>query len=257
MFWEIDAPGRGPRVVMIHGFSQTRACWGPLAAALAQEHEVVRVDAPGHGRSAGEDTASLGRGAALVAALGGPAFYVGYSMGARLCLHVALARPELVRGLVLISGTPGIEDPKARAERAAADEALAAKIEARGVEEFLQEWLRLPIFAGLPAAAAFREARAESRAAGLAASLRCAGTGRQAPLWAQLGSLTAPTLCVVGEQDEKFLGIGRAMVGAIGAAARLEVIAGAGHAAHLEDPAAASSVITRWLRERWDRGDSG
>jgi 2-succinyl-6-hydroxy-2,4-cyclohexadiene-1-carboxylate synthase len=256
LFWEIDAPGRGPRVVMVHGFCQTRRCWGPLAAALAREFEVVRVDAPGHGRS-GEDSASLIRGAALVAALGGAAFYVGYSMGARLCLQLALARPELVRGLVLIGGTPGIEDAQARAQRAAADDVLAARIEALGVEVFLQEWLRLPIFAGLPAAAAFREARAESRAAGLAASLRCAGVGRQASLWGQLGSLTAPTLCVVGEQDEKFLKIGRAMVAAIGAAARLEVIAGAGHAAHLEDPAAASSVITRWLRERWDRGDAG
>jgi len=241
---------------MVHGFCQTRACWGTLAEALARAFEVVRVDAPGHGRSR-EDSAGLEEGARLVTALGGRAFYVGYSMGARLCLHAALARPELVRGLVLISGTPGIEDARARAERAAADEALAAKIEADGVEAFLEEWLRSPLFAGLPAEACFREARSESRAEGLAASLRAAGVGRQAPLWGRLAALRAPTLVVVGEQDKKFLQIGRAMAAAIGEAARLEVIAGAGHAAHLEEPEATASLISRWLGARVEAGEAG
>jgi pimeloyl-ACP methyl ester carboxylesterase len=48
-------------------------------------------------------------------------------MGARLCLQLALARPELVRGLVLIGGTPGIEDAQARAQRAAADDVFGGE----------------------------------------------------------------------------------------------------------------------------------
>src|SRR4029078_10824997 len=46
-----EVEGRGPRRVLVHGFSQTRNCWGPVATDLARDHEVVRVDAPGHGRS--------------------------------------------------------------------------------------------------------------------------------------------------------------------------------------------------------------
>ena len=44
--------GTGPRLVMVHGFTQTGRCWGPEAEALATDHELVLVDAPGHGRSA-------------------------------------------------------------------------------------------------------------------------------------------------------------------------------------------------------------
>ena len=105
-----ERDGAGPRIVLLHGFTQTRACWGSVAGDLTADHEVVRVDAPGHGRSS-EVMAGLRTGARLIADEGGEATYLGYSMGGRFALHVALANPDLVRGLVLLGATAGLDDP--------------------------------------------------------------------------------------------------------------------------------------------------
>lgn len=243
-----DAEGDGPRLVLVHGFTQDRRCWGPVAADLATDHEVVRVDAPGHGRSAGV-AADLDEGARLLGAAGGPATYLGYSMGGRLCLTLALARPDLVRALVLVGTTAGIEEGGERAARRARDEALADRIEEVGVEAFVDEWLDQPLFAGLPPAAAFREERAQASAAGLASSLRLAGTGTQTPSWHRLGALRMPVLVLAGERDERFAAAGRRMAAAVGDGATFATVPGAGHAAHLEAPEAFLAIVRPWLAE--------
>src|SRR5690606_16752708 len=142
---------------------------------------------------------------------------------------------------------PGIEDPAERDARRAADERLADRIEELGVAAFLDEWLAQPLFAGLPPEAACREARLENRAADLAASLRHCGTCTPAPPWDRLAGLSMPVLCVAGEDDAKFAAIARRMVEAIGPGATLALVPGAGHTAHLEQPAAFWSILSDWL----------
>src|SRR6478736_8740059 len=150
--------GHGPRVVLVHGFTQTHESWDPVTADLATDHEVVVVDAPGHGGSSGV-RADLWAGADLLGDVGGRATYVGYSMGARLVLHLALGRPELVDRLVLLGGTAGIDAADERAERRLADERLAEELERDGTERFLERWLAQPIFEGLTPAPADLAAR--------------------------------------------------------------------------------------------------
>jgi 2-succinyl-6-hydroxy-2,4-cyclohexadiene-1-carboxylate synthase len=238
--------GRGPRLVLLHGFTQTGASWRAVAADLAADHDVVCVDAPGHGGSAAVE-ADLAESAGLLGDAGGRATYVGYSMGGRVALHLALARPDLVERLVLLGATAGIDDPAERAARRAADEVLAAAIERDGVEPFLARWLAQPLFAGLPDDPDERAARATNTAGGLAASLRRAGTGTQEPLWPRLGELAMPVLVAAGERDAKFAAVGRRLAAAIGPHATFAVVPGAGHAAHLERPAAFVKVLRAWL----------
>ncbi|HEV7759411.1 MAG TPA: alpha/beta fold hydrolase, partial [Acidimicrobiales bacterium] len=174
-----ERSGDGPpdqRLVLLHGFTQTGRCWVPVDADLARDHEVVRIDAPGHGGSSAV-RADLRETAALLAAAGGPAIYVGYSMGARMALHVALEQPRVVQGLVLIGGTPGIVDDAERAERRERDRALAQRLRTEGVDAFLAFWLAQPLFAGLPPAGRFDDERRRNTAEGLASSLELAGTG--------------------------------------------------------------------------------
>lgn len=232
--------------MLVHGFTQTRRCWGPAADDLARDHELVLVDAPGHGDSTGVD-ADLATAGQLVAEVGGTGTYVGYSMGGRMVLHTALDRPEGVRGLVLVGATAGIDSADERAARVADDEARAARLEQIGLEAFLDEWLALPLFAGLDDAAAGRAERMRNTVAGLAGSLRRAGTGTQIPSWDRLGELRMPVLLVVGEKDEKFTALARRMADAIGAGVALEVIQGAGHTAHLEQPERFVEVLRPWL----------
>jgi 2-succinyl-6-hydroxy-2,4-cyclohexadiene-1-carboxylate synthase len=248
LFAEVDAPGRGPRVVLAHGFTQTRACWGDLPARFtAAEREVMRVDLPGHGRS-GHATADLWAAADLLVTTGGPALYLGYSFGARVCLHAALAHREAVTGLVLLGSTPGLVNPAERAARRAEDEERASRLEAVGLEAFLDEWLALPLFAGLRPEDTCRDARLENTVEGLAASLRACGAGTQQPLWVHLDELDMPVLCLAGERDARFAAVGAQMAAGIGPNARFETVPGAGHTAHLEQPDAFWACIEPWLR---------
>ncbi|MTA77686.1 MAG: alpha/beta fold hydrolase, partial [Actinobacteria bacterium] len=86
---------------MLHGFTQTSDCWGPIAADLSADHELVLIDAPGHGGSR-DAPADLDESARFSGAAGGRGTYLGYSMGGRTALHLALARPDLVERLILI-----------------------------------------------------------------------------------------------------------------------------------------------------------
>lgn len=245
-----ETRGAGPRLVLLHGFTQSGHAWGPVGDALAGRYQVLALDAPGHGRSASV-TADLPGGADLMArtvgAVGGAGAWLGYSMGGRYALHVALRHPGLVERLVLVSATAGIDDPDERAARRRSDEALAVRLEGEGLEPFVRWWLDQPLFRSLPPAGRQLEGRLGGTAAGLAASLRLAGTGTQEPLWERLGDLRMPVLVVCGALDHKYAALGRRLVEAIGAGASLEVLPGAGHACHLERPDAFLAAVTSWL----------
>lgn len=246
MFLHAERTGSGPPLVLVHGFTQTGRCWGPEAADLATDHEVIRVDAPGHGRSAGV-VADLRTGGRLIADQGGQATYLGYSMGARFCLHLAMADPELVHGLVLLGGTAGIEDARERADRRAQDLRTAERIRDEGLSPFLDAWLAQPLFARLPAERSFREERLQNTADGLGGSLEQAGTGAQDPSWERLHRLEMPVLVLAGGDDAKFVALGQRMAAEVGANATFATVEGAGHAAHLEQPERFLAVLRPWL----------
>jgi 2-succinyl-6-hydroxy-2,4-cyclohexadiene-1-carboxylate synthase len=213
---------------------------------LATDHELVLVDAPGHGESANDD-ADLVEAARLLVETGGPAHYLGYSMGARILLHAALDHPELVKSLVLIGATPGIDDPEARAARFRSDAELARELEADGLPAFIDRWLAMPMFAGLSDENRHRSARLQNRPEGLAASLRRCGTGAQEPLWDRLVDIKTPTKLIVGESDQKFVAVAGRMVHSM-PKANVAVVAGAGHAAHLEAPDAVADIVVEFSR---------
>lgn len=242
----VDRAGAGPRLALVHGFTQTRRSWDGIAADLATDHEVLTVDAPGHGEASAV-SAGLVEGGERLAATAGPATYVGYSMGGRFCLHTALSSPEALRGLVLVSTTGGIDDPLERARRRAADDALADHLEAIGVPAFLDEWLAQPLFATLGPAEADREDRLGNTAAGLASSLRLAGTGNQLALWDELVEIEVPVLVLAGGLDDKFREAGARLASTIGPNATFQVVPGTGHSLHLEQPAAFVEILRPWL----------
>ncbi len=243
-----DAIAPPERLVLLHGFTQTGRSWDPLRETLATRFEVLTPDLPGHGGRT-HMRAGLWEAAAAVGDECGPANYLGYSMGGRVALHLALARPELVHRLVLVGATAGIEDDSERAARRNSDEALARTVEADGVAPFLERWLTQPMFADLTAEAAGLDARLENEAAGLAASLRQMGTGVQEPLWHRLGELTMPVLLLVGERDDAFAEVALRMGAWIGGAATLALVPGAGHACHLERPDAFVDLVLSFLAE--------
>ena len=70
------------------------------------------------------------------------------------------------------------------------------------------------------------------------------------PLWDRLGDITVPVLCLAGADDARFAARASAMADAIGPRAGIDLIEGAGHAAHLEAPDAVIATVRRWLSSR-------
>jgi 2-succinyl-6-hydroxy-2,4-cyclohexadiene-1-carboxylate synthase len=239
--------GAGPRVVFVHGFTQTSRSMMDLAEHVARlGHQVAVVDLPGHGESTNV-RADLRRTADLLATTTGPAIYVGYSLGGRVCLHLALISPHVVRRLVLIGASAGIVDDDERAARRTADEKLAQHIIDVGVPQFIDEWVAQPLFAGLQLSEADRADRLRNTALGLAESLRLSGAGTQLPLWDRLIALNMPVLALAGELDTKFVPIAERIADSVrdGSFAQIH---GAGHAAHLQQPMQVATRMEIWLR---------
>jgi 2-succinyl-6-hydroxy-2,4-cyclohexadiene-1-carboxylate synthase len=266
---DADRPlGGKPPLVLLHGFTGSSASWQPVAGRLGRERTLVMPDLLGHGRSdAPSDPARYAlecQVAGLVALLDELALervcLLGYSMGGRIALRLALAAawnrlagPDRVSALVLESTSPGIVDPAERAARRNADEALADSLQRQGLDAFIDHWERQPLFASqqrLPATtrAALRAQRAGGSVEGLAASLRGAGAAAAEPVWSWLASLPVPTLVIAGDLDRKYVEISRAMARAI-PHCRLEIVPEAGHAVHLERPECWTEIVLSFLEE--------
>lgn len=239
--------GDGPSVVLLHGFTQTGLSWSPVADLLDPRFDLFAPDAPGHGRS-DEQRSSISEYASRLARELPPSVYVGYSMGGRTALHVAIRHPERVRGLVVIGATPGLDSAQERADRRAADETLAERILSTPLDDFLHDWLTQPLFSTLPVTAWNLDDRRRNSPRGLSSSLRLAGTGSQDSLWSRLGEVSCPTVLVTGERDVKFTAIADRMTSLMTATTDHLVIPALGHAVHLEDPSRVADIVNELTR---------
>jgi 2-succinyl-6-hydroxy-2,4-cyclohexadiene-1-carboxylate synthase len=237
-------------LVLLHGFAGTSRAWDGVLAHLPRERYRPRaLDLPGHGELADDSDppTPIDFETAVESVLErSPRRFAlcGYSLGGRLALHVVLAAPERVSVLALIASGPGIEDPAQRAERRAADHALADEIEQGSIERFAERWCAQPMFASDPPPV--RElARADylrNDPIELAAALRGLGQGEMESLWGRLAELRMPVTVMAGDRDAKFQAIARRMVASI-PRARLVIVEG-GHRLPLESPAAVATAIS-------------
>jgi 2-succinyl-6-hydroxy-2,4-cyclohexadiene-1-carboxylate synthase len=224
------------RAIFVHGFTQSGDSWQPVIDALPGDWDPVTIEVP-----EGLDFLSTASG---VGARGGAGTYVGYSMGGRLCLALALERPDLVQELVLVSASPGIADDRERTARRVADERLALDVERDGVDAFLDRWLDQPLFESLPRdVARVDERRRNNTIDRITHQLRALGQGVQPSFWDRLPQLTMPVTLVTGAFDRKYTDLATQMAAAIGEHARTVVVPSAGHALHLEQPDALAAVL--------------
>ncbi len=240
-------------VVLLHGFSGTHRAWDGVVARLDQERYLPRaLDLPGHGDAAdvggvdGEAITFAGCVEHVLARSPGRFVLAGYSLGGRIALHIALAAPERVSGLVLVSTTAGIESASERAERSASDHRLADELEHggwAGFDSFIERWRTQPLFADEPREVGLlaREDQRRNRPDALAAVLRGVGTGEMSPLCERLSELTMPVTVLVGDRDGKFQALGKRMVELLPDAEL--VVAPGGHRLPLENPTAVAHAI--------------
>jgi 2-succinyl-6-hydroxy-2,4-cyclohexadiene-1-carboxylate synthase len=246
--FEID--GEGPPLLVLHGFTGSARAWDEVGPELVRDARLIRVDLIGHGQSPSPPDAALysldNATRDLCSLLDRLALervdLLGYSMGGRLALHLAVHAPGRLRRVILESASPGIEDADERARRVQSDNALADRILRDGLSAFVDEWEQQPLL--LPAAHVPEATRARQHALrlqnspiGLANSLRGMGAGLQQPLWSRLARLDLPVQLIVGDDDTRYCAIARRMQNLL-PRADLTVVAEAGHTVHVDQPPA-------------------
>jgi 2-succinyl-6-hydroxy-2,4-cyclohexadiene-1-carboxylate synthase len=254
LHYRIAGPDDGPLILLLHGFLGSLRDWDDVVAELANGFRCVAVDLPGHGQSpvADEPPTMLSTSTLLVDLvddLGADTYnVVGYSMGGRLALYLALMFPMRIDHLILESATAGLVDDAEREERRARDEALARRLESEPLEGILGEWYDAPLWANLrPEQRADMAARrAHNDPRGLAQALRGMGQGAQPPQWDDLSRHTLPTLLIAGADDPVYSAIVLDMAERMGNA-RADVVFSAGHNVHLERPGVFAEIVRGFL----------
>lgn len=254
--YSVEITGKGSPVVLLHGFTGSKATWENTAESLQDHFQVITIDLPGHGKTITSSPLTMESFAANLVEIFRylklmPVHLVGYSMGGRTALSFAMLYPEWVKSLTLESASPGLKSLTERETRLNNDEILANKIEQEGLESFVRFWEDLPLFntqKQLPTTVqqAIRKERLAQSSKGLAQSLRFMGTGKQHSWWNELKKIDFPTLLVVGELDEKFVHINKQMQTRINEA-QMTVIDNVGHAVHIENPSKFNTAILNFI----------
>jgi len=247
-----------PKIVFLHGFLGSGSDWLSFARKLEKRFCSILVDLPGHGETeipadADPELFFMQTVEALASEIrrlsAEPCVLVGYSMGGRIGLALALRYPELFSKAVIVSSSPGLRTEEERAVRRKSDEGIARKIE-RNFEGFIKFWYDQPLFATLKSHALFHEVEAQRKQGSpqnLARSLRLLGTGNQPSFWDELPASRLPMLFCVGEKDAKYVEIGHRMV-ELFPQSSLELFERCGHTLHIEEPERFLASVERFVK---------
>lgn len=242
------------QLILLHGFTGSGQDWQGIIPALPDQYHAVAPDIIGHGRAASpadvEPYHMEAVAEVLLSSVQAPFNLLGYSMGGRLALYVATHYPDHVHSLILESASPGLKTEAEREARRNQDSELADKIEANGIEWFVNYWETLALWDSQSPElkARLHQQRLRNDPVGLASSLRGMGTGVMPSLWDKLSDLNMPVKLIVGELDSKFLARNQEMVQRI-PGADLSIVEGAGHAVHLERSERFTSLVLQFLRQ--------
>lgn len=258
----VEITGQGEPLLLLHGFTGSKESWAPFIPTWSRDYRVIALDIIGHGGSAAPADASRYAMEQAVNDLTklldlvdvSKTHVLGYSMGGRLALSLAVLAPHKVRSLILESSSPGLSEASAREERRRSDERLAQRIEQEGLEWFVSYWDHIPLFQSLrklpqEVRRQMREQRLRNRPQGLAGSLRGMGTGAQPSWWENLRTLQMPVQLIVGEEDEKFVNIAKRMHSML-PQSRLYVAEQAGHIVHVEQAVFFDTIVREFLSEQ-------
>lgn len=235
--------GRGPAILLSHGYGATGSTWDGQRAALEPDYRVVTWDMRGHGSTSSPGDPALYSHEhathdmlALLDHLGIERAVVGgLSVGGHLALAFYMRHPERVRALVLADTGPGDRDPAAWARRRESVAKWERNLEEKGIEYLNDRSHEM------------QRAIPEHRSArGLALAARGMLVQHDTSVLDSLPNVRVPALVICGEKDEPFIGPSQYMAKTI-PGARLEMIARAGHASNLDQPEAFNRVLLEFL----------
>ncbi len=243
-----------PTVFFGHGLLFSGWMFEPQVNALRDTYRCVTIDWRGQGRSAavrdGYDMDTLADDATeLIGHLGlAPVHYAGLSMGGFIGQRIAARKPHLVRSLTLLDTSAGPEDP----DKAGRYKLLSTIYRLSGIKPLRKAVLPLmfgPAFLNDPASAAlvaeWEQRLGQCKRAGISRAVR--GVANRAPVEAEIGSISVPTLVLVGADDAATPVAKSEKIAATIPGARLEVIPACGHTSTLEQADAVTGLLREFL----------
>ena len=245
-------------IVLLHGFISDQSTFDEHIKTFTDEINVLTIDLPGHGFDQSSETCTwnfeficqlLDDTLALFKSY--RIFLHGYSMGGRIALYYALYGTCHLNGLILESSSPGIADEDDRIERIQIDQARAKVLEIAGLEIFVNDWEKLPLFQSqynlnTETKRKIRQMRLQQNPVRLAKALREYGTGQMPNLWPKISDIAVPTCIIVGSFDEKFIKIGYHMCDLIPETSLYEV-SGSGHTVHVEEMTEFDKIVLGFI----------
>ncbi|KAJ0242827.1 2-oxoglutarate decarboxylase/hydro-lyase/magnesium ion-binding protein [Hirschfeldia incana] len=266
---EVGQNVKGSVVLFLHGFLGTGEEWIPIMKGISGSARCISVDIPGHGSSRVQSHASetpTFSMEVIAEALykliehmtPGKVTIVGYSMGGRIALYMALRFSNKIEGAVIVSGSPGIKDPVSRKVQRATDDSKARMMVEHGLEIFMENWYNKGLWKSLRSHPHFRKIVASrlmhDDVLSVAKVLSDLSTGRQPSLWEELADCDTNVSLVFGEKDVKFKKIVTRMYTEMSKSKKREnyiiekvEIPEAGHAVHLENPLLLILALRKFL----------
>ncbi len=236
-----EVHGSGPVILLSHGYSSTTEMWRGQIEPLSKTHTLVTWDMRGHGQSdypedaaAYSEAATVADMAAILDAVGADKAVIGgLSLGGYMSLAFNRAHPERVTALLIIDTGPGYRNDEAREGWNANALKTAERWERDGLGR-------------LASGSAETRTSKHRNAEGLAKAARGMLTQRDAGVINSLPTIAVPALVLVGADDTPFLNAADYMAAKIPGAKKV-VIAGAGHAANIDQPGAFNEAVVGFL----------
>jgi pimeloyl-ACP methyl ester carboxylesterase len=256
--------GSGAPLAFLHAFPLNATMWRSQLQALPPGWRAIAPDLRGfqHSRRDGAPPARhvADHAADVLDLLGalrvGPVVLVGLSMGGYIAFECWRQRPDLIAGLVLADTRAEADSDEARARRVAMRETVQSGGPGAVAEAMLPGLLGASTQTSDPhVAVEVRGMIERTTADGIADALEVLRTRPDSR--ATLGTITSPTLIVVGAEDGLTPpALSQAMADAI-PGATLVTIPRAGHLSNLEHPIAFNDALRSWLDERFPHGITG
>ena len=235
-------------ILFLHGFTGSSKDWREIVQKINKRFNKIGLDFVGHGKSSSPSSDNYYHIESLINQITQVINHIklkdlilcGYSMGGRAAIHFTAANPDLVKGLILESASPGIKNEKERNARKKSDEELADFIEKNSLDDFAAMWIDQELFGTLrrfsnDKLTRMKDERAKNSKIGLANSLRGFGTGVMPYIGNEVAKLKIPTILITGGLDDKFTQINQNFK-KIFPSAKHKIISTAGHNTHLEEP---------------------
>ncbi|PIQ25354.1 2-succinyl-6-hydroxy-2,4-cyclohexadiene-1-carboxylate synthase [bacterium (Candidatus Blackallbacteria) CG17_big_fil_post_rev_8_21_14_2_50_48_46] len=253
MFRKSSAPHL-EKGLFLHGFLGSGQDWQALLSELAFPILAWTPDLPGHGPNTQSvpdfETCLSQLGSQWLRAQTEPLHLLGYSMGGRLALGLALRYPEKVKSLCLISASAGLADENLRLQRQSWEAEWAHTFRSQPLLASIEAWYAQPLFHPFRSSSGYNQAcqeRLRNNPEGLAQAMVKLGAGQQKSYWNRLAELKMPLLFLVGSKDPAYLEIGRRICQQV-ERAELEILNGYGHSLILEAPRELAKKISLFLK---------